>query len=88
MQALAVTGKQRHIKSLHEEEFVSKVSPVQTYSVPQTKANTNEDLHPEMARYHPKTYPSQAKVFKSESSILELTMNTPTLKKVTMVGLI
>ncbi|MGP4072318.1 S8 family peptidase [Piscibacillus sp. B03] len=61
MQALAVTGKQRHIKSLHEESFVKKMTPVQVYSVPQAEQKQEDDLHPERARYHPNHLPFTGK---------------------------
>ncbi|RPF54104.1 S8 family serine peptidase [Aquisalibacillus elongatus] len=52
MDAVAVTGKQRHIKDLHDEQYVASVNQVESYSVPNQKP---EKIHPERARYHPDT---------------------------------
>ncbi|WP_175615264.1 S8 family serine peptidase [Piscibacillus halophilus] len=61
MQAVVVTGKQRHVKDLHDEPFVNKMSPVQSYSVPQEISKSEEDIHPERARYHPSSMPFTGK---------------------------
>ncbi|GEL77255.1 S8 family serine peptidase [Tenuibacillus multivorans] len=58
MQALAVTGEQRRVEKLHDEQFIKKVNPVRTYSVPNSKNNDEQQkLHPEDARYHPNGIP-------------------------------
>ncbi|WP_194840890.1 S8 family serine peptidase [Filobacillus milosensis] len=59
MDALAVTGDTRHIKALHEEQFVKSIQPVQMYTVPSNHAEPQ--IHPERARYHPTGLPYTGK---------------------------